>query len=146
MVTVALVMLTVVSTAATLTGFWVHDAVVDRTGWNDTVAPLIDDDRVVAELSAGVTSDAADQAVAAILDVPLVPSSIERDAAARITDAVRPAVARALRTEAAAAVWRTATDRAHADVVAILRGHDSTFTNGRRVVVDLGPLAGAVVR
>ncbi len=134
-----------VSSAAALLGTWLHDTVVQPTGWSDAVGDLLEDDEVAAEVGAIITDRLVASAIDELVDVPLLPGGIEARAEGAIRDRIAPVVDRVLRSEAAEAAWRTAVERSHPGVVALLRDDDTGLVGDRTVRLDLAPLADRIV-
>lgn len=140
-----LALVVAISSAAALLGTWLHDTVVQPSGWNDAVGDLLEDDEVAAEVAAIITDRVVTSAIDELIDVPLLPGGIEARAEDAIRDRVTPVVDRVLRSEAAEAAWRTAVERSHPSVVALLRDDDNGLVGDRTVRLDLAPLADRIV-
>lgn len=134
-----------ISSAAALLGTWLHDTVVQPTGWSDAVGDLLEDDEVAAEVGAIITDRLVASAIDELVDVPLLPGGIEARAEDAIRDRIAPVVDRVLRSEAAEAAWRTAVERSHPSVVALVRDDDTGLVGDRTVRLDLAPLADRIV-
>ena len=134
-----------VSSASALTGTWLHDTVVQPAGWSDAVGDLLEDDEVAAEVGAIITDRLVASAIDELVDVPLLPGGIEARTEDAIRDRIAPVVDRVLRSEAAEAAWRTAVERSHPSVVALLRDDDTGLVGDRTVRLDLAPLADRIV-
>ncbi len=134
-----------ISCAAALLGAWLHDTVVEPEGWVDTLGDLIEDDGVAAEVAAILTDRVVASAVDELVDIPLLPGSVEERVEAEIRSRVAPVVARIVRSEAAETAWRTAIERSHPSVVALLRDETTAVVGDRTIRIDLAPLAERIV-
>lgn len=133
------------SSAAALIGTWLHDTVVQPDGWNDAIGDLLEDDEVAAEVATIITDRLVASAIDELVDVPLLPGGIEARAEEAIRDRIAPVVERVMRSEGAESAWRTAVDRSHPSVVALVRDDDTGLVGDRRVRIDLAPLADRIV-
>lgn len=128
------------ATTASLTGFWVHDTIVDEDGWNATLGDLLDDDAVADEVASIVTDRTIETVLASAIDLPFVSGAIEDAATGPLTEAIRPVVVAAVRSEIGATVWAAAVAAVHDDVVAILRDDSTALVDGSTIRLDLSPL------
>ncbi|MDE0805536.1 MAG: hypothetical protein OSA99_19720 [Acidimicrobiales bacterium] len=133
--------LLVLATASSLTGFWAHGTIVDEGGWNDAMGDLLDDDAVADEVASIITDRTVDAVLDAAIDIPFVSGAVEDLAAGPVRDAVRPAVVAIVRSEIASAAWAAAVASAHDDAVAVLRGDSTALVDGPRIRLDLSSLA-----
>lgn len=128
-----------------IVGDWVGEDVVSEDGWVANLAPLADDDRIVAAVAGQLTSEALAIAADALdVNLPLVPGSIIDGLADQAARLITPIVGRVMETDLASRAWRAALRLAHPQVLALLGRRDSAIVDGAEIVLDLTPIADRV--
>lgn len=126
-------------------GDWVGDDVVSEDGWVETLAPLADDDRIVAAVAGQLTNEAAVLAADALDEnLPLVPRSMIDGLVEQAVRIITPAVRRIMETDLVSRAWDAAVRFAHPQVLALLGRGDTAFVDGAEIVLDLTPIADRV--
>jgi hypothetical protein len=134
----------------TVTLTWAHYTVLNSTGFENAVGPLVSKPAVTAAVATEVTDqlfttlDAQGRVAQAL---PPKASFLAGPISTGVKGYVQTGVTKVLQSPQFQALWVQATSFAHAQLVAVLRGKSSTVktTNGQ-VVLDLVPLLNASLK
>ncbi len=141
--------LAAVLTVAGLFAVWANRQLLDNGAWTRTSTKLLENRAVQAQLSTYLTEQLyANVDVAGELrsGLPKQLKPLAGPAAGGLRTVVEEAIGVALRTSQVQGLWRTASETAHRELVAVIENRHSVVRTpgGGRVVLDLRPIVASV--
>jgi len=130
-------------------GVWIHNTLLNTDQWVATVGPLVDQPAVqaaVANRLANVVIDNADLQTKVQDLLPDRAKALAPTIASAADEAVRAASTKIVESDQFATLWQKLNRRAHARVIAVLKGDgtDTVQTKNGEIVLQLQPLVDAL--